>query len=75
MVPLFYSNNLCNIIDFFDIEIIFSDDNFLQKSKEKIKNIFDLYLEKKKNLEEIESENINGSIHPDTFYISNEKLQ
>ena len=72
-LPLFYSNNLCSIIDFFGIEIIFSDDNFLQKSKEKIKSIFDLYFERV-NLEEFENENINGSLHPNTFYISNEKL-
>ena len=38
-----------------------------------MKSIFNLYLEKE-NLKEIEKENINGSIHPDTFYISNEKL-
>ena len=43
---IFYSNNLCSIIDFFGIEIIFSDDNFLKKSKEKIKSIFDLYFER-----------------------------
>ena len=73
-LPLFYSNSLCNIVDFFKIDLIFADDSFLQKSKEKIKSIFDLYTEKK-NLQENENENINGSIHPNTLYISNEKLQ
>ena len=46
-LPLFYSNKLCNIVDFFNIEAIFADENFLNKSKEKIKYIFDLYNEKK----------------------------
>ena len=46
-LPLFYSNPLCNVVDFFNIEAIFADENFLTKSKEKIKYIFDLYDEKK----------------------------
>ena len=46
-LPFFYSNELCNIVDFFNIEAIFADENFLNKSKEKIKYIFDLYDEKK----------------------------
>ena len=47
-----FSHKLCNIVDFFNIEVIFADENFLTKSKEKIKYIYDLYDEKK--LEEIE---------------------
>ena len=73
-LPLFYPNELCNIVDFFNIEAIFADENFLNKTTEKIKYIYDLYEEKKK-LEEIESENINGTLHPDEFYLSYSRLQ
>ncbi len=73
-LPLFYSNKLCNIVDFFNIEIIFSDDNFLQKAKEKIKIILNLYSENKK-LNELDNENVNCSVHPNTFYLSYKQLE
>ncbi|MDC3023889.1 transcription-repair coupling factor [Alphaproteobacteria bacterium] len=73
-LPLFYSNKLCNIVDFFDAELILADDDFFQKAKKKLEYIFDLYLEKK-NLEKKENENFNSSLHPNFLYLSDTELK
>ena len=73
-MPLFYSNKLCNIVDFFDAELIFADDSFFQKAKKKIRAYICLIFREKK-LEKNENENINSSLHPNFLYLSDAKLK
>ncbi len=72
-MPLFYSGNLCSITKFFNIELILADGNFLDEAKDKLKDIFNLYEEKKSVIGK-ENETINSPLHPSSFYLSQEKL-
>ncbi|MBF96325.1 MAG: Transcription-repair-coupling factor [Alphaproteobacteria bacterium MarineAlpha9_Bin4] len=73
-LPLFYPGNLCSITKFFNIEVVIADNNFLEKSQDKLNNIFNLYEEKKKLIEK-ESEVVNSPLHPNTFYLSSQNLE
>ena len=46
-LPLFYSCKSSDLIDFFNIKLIIADDCFLETAKSKIKDIHNLYNEKK----------------------------
>ena len=50
-LPLFYSSDLIDLTEFFDIKLIIADDSFLERAKKKIEDINSLYNEKIRTIE------------------------
>ena len=72
-LPLFYSSDLIDLTEFFDIKLIIADNSFLEIAKKKIEDINNLYSEKISTMEK-NYETINFPLPPKCFYLSYDKL-
>ena len=73
-LPLFYPSDMCSLLDYFNVDIVLSDNYFREKSKEKLKEIYNLY-EEKKNMLKNDKDIINAPLSPSKFYLSSENIK